>query len=132
MRISPTPNPAPGAGNFLGAVFRGEGPEKPHHDVSPLPHGQGAGGWVFRPNRLRACVKLYLGLSMRISPTPNPAPGRGTFWVQFFGAKAPKNRTMTFPPSPREGGRGMGFPTKPAKGLCKAVLGTIYVDFPHP
>ncbi len=39
----PTPNPAPGRGTFLGAVFRGEGPEKPHHDVPPFPTGRGQG-----------------------------------------------------------------------------------------
>ncbi len=59
------------------------------------------------------------------TPTPNLAPRGGElFWARFFGAKAPKNRAVQFPPSPREGGRGMGLPTKPAKQLCKAVLRT--------
>ncbi len=40
--------------------------------------------------------------------TPDPASRGGElFWAQFFGAKAPKNRTGYVPPALREGGREM-------------------------
>ncbi len=66
------------------------------------------------------------------TPTPNPAPRGGElFWARFFGAKAPKNRAIKFPPSPREGGSGgMGLPTKPPNDLCEAVLVTAYCSLP--
>ena len=59
------------------------------------------------------------------TPTPNPAPRGGElFWARFFGAFAPKNRAVKFPPSQREGGRGMGLQTKSTKDFRKAVRET--------
>ncbi len=46
----------------LGAVFRGEGPEKPRRQGSPFPPGRGSGGWVFRLNLPRSWVKLVESL----------------------------------------------------------------------
>ena len=51
-------------------------------------------------------------LTLRLSPetpTPNPAPRGGElFWARFFGAFAPKNRAVKFPPAPRKGGQRAG------------------------
>ncbi len=53
-------------------------------------------------------TRLTLGLSPE-TPTPNPAPRGGELSQRgFFGAKAPKNRAVRVPPSPREGGQGDG------------------------
>ncbi len=40
-----------------------------------------------------------------VAGIPRPRGGE-LFWARFFGAFAPKNRAVKFPPSPREGGLG--------------------------
>ncbi len=55
------------------------------------------------------------------TPTPNPAPR---------GGELSKPAHLVFPPSQREGGRGMGLQAK-SKGFCKAVRAVDIQVYPR-
>ncbi len=64
-------------------------------------------GFCLNLSKCLECL-LYSIVLLPEAPTPNPAP-RGGDSERSFSGQRPRKTALGFPPSPWEGGRGMGF-----------------------
>ena len=107
----PPLTPPPGAGKLFVVRFFGAFAPKNRTVKTPPSPGEGGRGMGLQPLTYQLVEEWRHdeGDGWGFPPPLTPPPGAGKlFVVRFFGAFAPKNRTVKTPPSPGEGGRGMG------------------------